>query len=78
MARWTIQVDDKTDRAVRTHVARRGGKEGDLSRFVEQAVKRAIFWETVDAARAHNNDVDPAEIEAAVDAALDHVRANPA
>lgn len=75
MPRWTIQVDDKTDRAVRTHIARNGGRKGDLSKFVEQAVRKAVFWQTVDAAREFNKDVDPQEIEAAVDAALDEVRA---
>jgi predicted RNA-binding Zn ribbon-like protein len=75
MTRWTIQVDEKTDRAVRTHIARNGGRKGDLSKFVEQAVKKAVFWQTVDDARAFNKDVDPQEIEAAVDAALDDVRA---
>jgi hypothetical protein len=78
MARWTIQIDDKTDRAVRTHIARSGGKKGDLSKFVEQAVKRAVFWQTVDTARAFNTDVDPNEIDAAIEAALDEVRATPA
>ncbi len=75
MPRWTIQIDEKTDRAVRTHVARAGGKKGDLSKFVEQAVKRAVFWETVDTARAFNKDVDPDEIQAAVDRAVEEVRA---
>lgn len=75
MPRWTIQIDEKTDRAVRTHVARSGGKKGDLSKFVEQAVKRAVFWDTVDAVHAHNRDVDPDEIEVAVDRAVEEVRA---
>jgi hypothetical protein len=78
MARWTIQVDDKTDRAVRTLIARQGGKEGDLSdlsRFVEQAAKQQVFWLTVDAARSFNQQATADEIDAAVDAALDEVRA---
>lgn len=77
MPRWTIQVDEATDRAVRTHLARNGGKDGDLSKFVAQAAKRAVFWQTVDEARAFNRDADPEEIDAAIEAALDEVRANP-
>ena len=75
MARWTIQVDDKTDRAVRTLIARQGGKKGDLSRFVEQAAKQQVFWQTVDTARAFNDQATAEEIDAAIDTALDEVRA---
>ena len=73
---WTIEVDEKTDRAVRSHVLSKGGTEADLARFVEQAVQSAVFWETVDSARAYNKDADPTAIEASVDDALDDVRAN--
>jgi hypothetical protein len=76
MARWTIQVDDQTDRAVRTHLARSGGQKGDLSQFVADAARRAIFWETVDEIHAHNDSVANGEIETAINSAVEQVRAN--
>ena len=74
MTRWNLTVDDETDRLVRTHLAERGLAESDLSDFVGRAVRRAVFWSTVDAARDHNADAEPAQIEAAVDEALSETR----
>jgi hypothetical protein len=37
----------KTDRAVRTYLARTGGRKGDLSRFVDEAVRRRVLDLTV-------------------------------
>jgi hypothetical protein len=67
MPQWIIDVDEKTDRAVRRNMARDGDQEGDLSEFVRQAVKKAVFWQTVDGARAFNKDVDPRKNDAALD-----------
>ncbi|MGF1633340.1 MAG: ribbon-helix-helix domain-containing protein [Phycisphaerae bacterium] len=39
MPKWTITVDDETDRAVRTSVALAGGRKGDLSKFVADAAR---------------------------------------
>lgn len=74
MPRWTITVDEETDRAIRTHLARTGVHEGDLSRFVTRAARQAAFWETVDEVRDKNRRVDPSVIEAEVDDALDEAR----
>lgn len=75
MPRWTITVDEQTDRAIRTHLARSGGKKGDLSKFVTRAARQAAFWETVDQVRENNRGVDPSLIESEVDEALAEVRA---
>lgn len=75
MPRWTITVDEETDRAIRTHLARSGGKKGDLSKFVTQAARQAAFWETVDEVREKNRDVDPFLIDSDVDEAIAEVRA---
>ena len=48
MTRWNLVIADETDRHVRSYLARTGGKKGDLSRFVDRAVRQAIFWETVE------------------------------
>jgi hypothetical protein len=75
MPQWTIQIDEETDRTVRTHIARTGGSAGDLSTFVEQAVKRAVFWQTMDAVHDQNRHVDPGEVDAEIDLAIREVRA---
>ncbi len=42
MARWNVTVSDETDRMVRVVLASRGGKKGDLSKFIEEAVSHMI------------------------------------
>ena len=75
MPRWTIIVDDETDRTIRTHLARRGGRKGDLSKFVTSAARQAAFWETVDEVRDRNRETDSDVIASEIDDALDEVRA---
>ena len=41
--RWTIVIDKLTDRKVRTRLAERGMRKGDLSKFVKDAVNRQLF-----------------------------------
>ena len=47
MTRWNLSIPEETDRAVRTFLARNGGKKGDLSRFVNEAVRRLVMEATV-------------------------------
>lgn len=75
MPRWTITVDEDTDRAIRTVVARNGGKKGDLSKFVTEAARKAALWSVVDEAREQTKDVDPDELTALIDEAVEEVRA---
>lgn len=73
--RWTLTVSKETDIALRTFLAQRGLKKGDLSRFVEDAVRWQVFQRTVQDARARNAGVPAKEISAAVEDALASVRA---
>jgi len=41
--RWSIVVPEETDRALRSYLARRGTKKGDISRFVEEVVQARLF-----------------------------------
>ena len=41
--RWTVVVRKQTDRNLRTRLAERGLKKGDLSKFIESAVNRQLF-----------------------------------
>ncbi len=43
MTRWNLSIPEETDRAVRSYLARRGLKKGDLSDFVNDAVRREVF-----------------------------------
>ncbi|HEX8938408.1 MAG TPA: ribbon-helix-helix domain-containing protein [Sphingomicrobium sp.] len=70
LARWSLKVSRETDIALRTLLATRGGRKGGLSRFVEDAVNRAVLRETVRDVRERNADVDEAEIEKIIEAEL--------
>lgn len=45
--RWMLTVSKETDIAVRTFLEQRRFKKGDLSRFVENAVRLLVFRRTV-------------------------------
>ena len=76
MTRWNIVISEETDRQVRSYLARTGGKKDDLSRFVDRAVRQAIFWETVETIWERNKHLSPEKAQALADEAVDSVRAN--
>jgi translation elongation factor EF-G len=73
--RWTVRVSKDTDVAVRTFLAQRGMKKGDLAKFIEEAVRWRVLDRTVAETKARNAKASLAEIEAAIDEALKTVRA---
>lgn len=75
LARWSLKISRETDVALRTLLATRGGRKGDLSRFVEEAVNREVLREMIRDIQARNADADPAEIERLVDEELGDMRA---
>jgi hypothetical protein len=68
--RWSVVVPEETDRALRTFLARTGGKKGDLSRFVDEAVVTRLFELTVEDVKERNQAYSNDEILKAVDEAL--------
>jgi hypothetical protein len=72
--RWTVSVSKETDIAVRSHLAQRGLKKGDLSKFIEEAVKRRVFDQTLEEVRSKFDDLSPEEVEALVDEAVTAAR----
>lgn len=70
--RWSLTVSRDTDAAVRSRIAAQG--EGELSRFVEQAVNRELLRETVREIRDRNADIAPAEADRLAAEALAEVR----
>ena len=68
--RWTVSVSRDTDIAVRSFLAQRGMKKGDLSKFIEEAVKWRVLDQTMAEVRSKFADLPPAELEALIDEAV--------
>ena len=73
--RWSIKVSKDTDLTLRTFLGSQGMKKGDLSKFIEDAVRRRVLQCTVQDIRARNAGTDPEEIQRIVDEAVSEVRA---
>lgn len=73
--RWTIIVSRETDLALRRHLGSLGMKKGDLSRFVEAAVRGRVLDDTVQAIRRDNHDLGQDALEDLLEENLQAVRA---
>ena len=74
-ARWNLVVSQDTDDTLRQFLASQGlARKGELSRFVEDAVRSRIFEATVAEAKAKNRGRSLKEIQDAVDEALEWAR----
>jgi Ribbon-helix-helix domain len=76
VARWNLVIPDKTDRAVRTYLARTGGRKGDLSRFVDEAVRRRVLDLTVREIKDRNARYHQQEIIDLIDEEVAAARAD--
>jgi hypothetical protein len=72
--RWNIKVSKETDLTLRTFLGAQGMKKGDLSKFIEEAVRWRVFHRTVQDIKAGNADADPAELQRTIDEAVREVR----
>lgn len=72
--RWNIKVSRDTDLALRSFLGSQGAKKGDLSKFIEDAVRAEVFHRTVQDIKARNADTDPDELQAIIDNAVQDVR----
>lgn len=72
--RWTVKISRDTDISVRTYLARKGMKKGDLSKFIEDAVRWRVFDQVVTETKARNKGARARDIQKAVDEALAAVR----
>ena len=61
--RWNIKVSKETDLTLRTFLGTQGMKKGDLSKFIEEAVRWRVFHRTVQDIKARNADLDPDEMQ---------------
>lgn len=70
--RWNVAVSADTDQSLRMFLASKGGgKKGDLSRFIEEAVRSHILELTVDQTKAANINLSEADLTSIIDEALD-------
>ncbi len=72
--RWNIKVSKETDLSVRTFLGAQGSKKGDLSKFIEDAVRWHVFHRTVQDIKSRNADRDEDELQAIIDEAVKELR----
>lgn len=73
--RWNIKVSKEADLTLRTFLGSQGVKKGDLSKFIEEAVRWHVFHRTVQDIKARNAHTDPDELQGLIDDAAREVRA---
>lgn len=73
--RWNLVISENTNIAVRTFLAQRGFKKGDLSSFVEEAVRWRVFDQTLTQAREGFEPLAVPEAQNLLDEALAQVHA---
>jgi hypothetical protein len=73
--RWNIKVSRETDLTLRTYLGSQGMKKGDLSKFIEEAVRWRVFHQMVHDIKARNAKTDPEELQDLIDDVVRKVRA---
>ncbi|ODS97932.1 MAG: methionine repressor-like protein [Lautropia sp. SCN 69-89] len=73
--RWNIAVTPETDQSVRMFLAARGGgRKGDLSRFIEAAVRAYLLEQAVDQAKAATAEMSGEQVNDLIDEAMQWAR----
>lgn len=73
--RWNVAVSADTDQAVRMFLASQGGgRKGDLSRFIEEAVRAHLLELSAEQAKMANVNVSEADLMAIVSEAVQWAR----
>jgi hypothetical protein len=73
--RWTVKVSKETDIALRTYLAQAGMRRGDLSKFIEEAVRWRVLEQTASAVKARTSSMASGRLQSIVDDAVAKVRA---
>lgn len=73
-ARLTVTFSRETDLAMRAYLGAQGMRKGDLSKFIEDAVRWRMFDSAVQAVKARNADIPPEDLQAAIDEACGQLR----
>jgi len=74
--RWQIHIPEETNRKVRTYLARTGGKKGDLSKFVDEAVRGEVLRRTIREIQEQNTDLTEQQAAQLADEAVNWARAD--
>lgn len=72
--RWSLVISRETDISLRSYLAQHGMRKGDLSKFVEDAVRWRVLDRTVAETKAGNANAPSEEIEAAITEAVQAIR----
>jgi len=73
--RWNVAVSADTDQSLRMFLASQGGgRKGDLSRFIEEAVKAHILELTAEQTKATNANLSEEALTSMVEEALEWAR----
>jgi hypothetical protein len=73
--RWNVAVSQDVDQAVRMFIAAQGGgRKGDLSRFIEEAVRAYLLERAVDQAKAAAASMSETELTDLIDEAVQWAR----
>ncbi len=73
--RWTVTVTKETDATLRAYLGAQGMRKGDISKFIEEAVRWRMFDQSVQQVKARNADRSAEELQAIIDEACAAVRA---
>ncbi len=73
--RWNIAVSPDIDQSVRMFIAAQGGgRKGDLSRFIEEAVRAYLLDKAVGQAKAAAGGMSETELSDLIDEAVQWAR----
>ncbi|MFN7571523.1 MAG: ribbon-helix-helix domain-containing protein [Betaproteobacteria bacterium] len=73
--RWNIAVSPDVDQSVRMFIAAQGGgRRGDLSRFIEEAVRAYLLERAADQAKTAAAGMGEAELNDLIDEAVQWAR----
>jgi hypothetical protein len=73
--RWNIAVSADTDQSVRMFIAAQGGgRKGDLSRFIEEAVRSYLLEKAAEQAKSASADLGESQLSELIDEAVQWAR----
>ena len=73
--RWNLAVSPDVDQSVRMFIAAQGGgRKGDLSRFIEEAVRAHLLERAVDQAKTAAASMSETELTDLIDEAVQWAR----
>jgi hypothetical protein len=73
-SKLTVTFSRETDLALRAFLGNRGMRKGDLSKFIEEAVRWRMLTESIESAREGFADLSADELQGLIDEAVTSVR----